>query len=200
MCYSIFRSKHSIFLTGCQEQQCKSIIPASWKLRQENSMFEFRPGYIVRPISENIYCYTRTFSKYSPLLCRFTNFQLSTHSLDPCSETSLEGNIKVSFNSLTCAAKTEFRSFVCIANYKVSTQVYRLSVLPTAWRKLTSMTNVHKKHKKNGLRKDLKVCVHLCVCVRLCIWVQLSPEPPGAGIIGHCELPYVCARKSNTCS
>lgn len=90
-----------------------SIIPASWKLRQENSMLEFRLGYIVKPISKNIYRYTRTFNKYSPLLCRFTNFQPSTYSLDPCSETSLQGNIKVSFNSLTCcAAKTEFRSFV----------------------------------------------------------------------------------------
>lgn len=179
---------------GYQEQQCKSIIPASWKLRQENSMLEFRLGYIVRPISKNIYRYTRTFNKYSLLLCRFTNFQPSTHSLDPCSETSLQGNIKVSFNSLTCcAAKTEFRSFVGITNYKVSTQVYRPSVLPTAWGKLTSTTNVNKKHKKNGLRKDLKVCVHVCVCVRMCIWVQLSPEPPGAGIIGHCELPSVRA-------
>lgn len=27
-------------------------IPASWKLRKEDSMFEFRLGYIVRPISK----------------------------------------------------------------------------------------------------------------------------------------------------
>lgn len=55
-------------------------------------MLEFRLGYIVRPISKNIYRYTRTFNKYSPLLCTFTNFQPSIHSLDPWSETSLKGN------------------------------------------------------------------------------------------------------------
>lgn len=71
-------------------------------------MLEFRLGYIVRPISKNIYRYTRTFNKYSPLLCRFTNFHPSTHSLDPWSETSLKGN-KVSFNSSTCDTKTEFK-------------------------------------------------------------------------------------------
>lgn len=142
-------------------------------------MLEFRLGYTVRPISKNIYRYTRTLNKYSPLLCRFTNFQPFTHSLDPYSETSLEGNNKVSFNSLTCgAAKTEFRSFVCITNYKVPTQVYRLSVLPTARGTLTSKTNGHKKHKKNWLRKDLKACVHVCLSVWECAHGCSCPQSP----------------------